>query len=176
MPEVTSPPLGGTSSIGRGDASHPRTAEVRSQRALAVAGETRTVGTHRRDLPKGRSWPLRIAQIEELLIERGAPHPSRISRFPGPRTAPTKVSLLWYPTGRAQPWQGGDEYVSVVYTSVPSEHRAQAARELLAEVIPELADWLLGASQAPEGWLILPHDRVRTWEVGGVSASGDTPP
>ena len=142
----------------------------------SFADETWAVGTHRRDLPKGRSWPLRIAQIEELLIQRGAPHPSRISRFPGSRNAPTRVSLLWYPTGRAQPWQGGDEFVSVGYTSVPSEHRAQAERELLAKAIPELADWLLGASRAPEGWRILPHDRVWIWEVGGVSASGDTPP
>jgi hypothetical protein len=136
------------------------------------------MGSHRRRLPEGRSWPLRPSQIAEVLDEAGAPQPTRIGRYGTARVKTVTLNLLWRP----EPdwyfgsWQGGDEHVTVSFSSAPSDVRAEVEQSMLAEAIPALAEWLRRASTAPEGWRILEHFRSWTWTSGRIISSGDDVP
>src|SRR5438067_13911730 len=136
------------------------------------------MGTHRRRLPRGRSWPLRPAQVAELLAELGAPQPSHISAYGTARTDAVTLWASWRPEPgpHSSPWQGGNEHVWVAFNSAPSEVRAEVERAMLAVAVPALADWLRRAAQAPEGWRIMRHRRSWTWHDGQVTASGDDVP
>src|SRR5262249_29878903 len=98
-----------------------------------------------------------------------------VRRFPGTWNGDPVVTLDWSPRRSPweEPWEGGDEYVTVSFTSVLSTQRTAAEEAYLRDTIPELAVWLVRASVAPEGWRILRHRRVWTWRSGRVEASGD---
>jgi hypothetical protein len=136
------------------------------------------MGTHRRELPRGRSWPISVSQVEEALANLGAPLPSRIRRFVGAAKGKTYFTLSWNPQRShwAKPWSAGDEYVSVTFTSVASDHRAEVRDIYVGTVLPDLAAWLCRASEAPEGWRILRHERHWNWSEGDLEVSGDNPP
>lgn len=136
------------------------------------------MGTHRRRQPQGRSWPLRPAQVAELLAELGAPQPSYISAWGTARTVYVTLSASWRPEPgpHSSAWEGGDEHVWVSFNSAPSEVRAEVERAMLVEAVPALADWLRRAAQAPEGWKIMRHRWTWTWRHGEVTVSGDDLP
>jgi hypothetical protein len=66
--------------------------------------------------------------------------------------------------------------VRVVFTSVLSTQRAEAEAEYLRDAVPALAEWLLRASTAPEGWRILEHWHYWTWSGSSIESSGDEVP
>jgi len=137
------------------------------------------MGTRRRRLPQGRSWPLRPAKLVEALTDLGAPEPSVIYKNLGDAKARTVyLAVHWNPRRSrwSAPWGGGDEHVYVRISSAPSEVRSEVERDLFAGAVPELADWLRRASTAPEGWRILAHERIWTWAEGQVEVSGDDAP
>ena len=74
---------------------------------------------------------------------------------------------------RSQTTRCAPEHVVVTYTDIASNRRAAAEAAYVAEVLPELADWLVSAAAAPEGWRILNHGRTWTWTDAGVECSGD---
>ncbi|MDQ1475700.1 MAG: hypothetical protein QOE62_929, partial [Actinomycetota bacterium] len=98
-------------------------------------------------------------------------------------------SLRHIPWGDS--WDGGPEHVVVTYTDVASDQRAAAEAAYLSVVLPELAEWLIRAVAAPEGWRVLDevpdtgplrqqvvHETVRdpvtgTAEVRGQSYSSE---
>ena len=121
---------------------------------------------------------MRQSEVAELLAERGAPQPTSIVRFVGTNTPRGHLTVLWRPrAGRvlAQGWEGGDENVLVQFSSVPTSDRPRVEQAFRRDVIPELAEWLRRASDAPEGWRILSHKRSWTWDDGAISTSGDEP-
>jgi hypothetical protein len=137
------------------------------------------MGTRRRRLSRGRSWPLREARLVETLADLGAPRPSVIYKSLGNiKSRTVDLAVHWNPRRSwwSDPWQGGDEHVYLRFNSAPSEVRSEVERALLSDAVPALADWLKRASTAPEGWRILKHDRTWTWADGQVRASGDDPP
>ena len=150
-----------------------------SEEGYGGAVHTDGMGSHRRRLPKGRSWPLRPSQIAEVLAELGAPQPTRIWKNAGPATTETVIlRVLWWPEPNRYfgSWAGGDEHVTVSFNSAPSEVRADVERAMLSEAIPALAEWLRRASAAPEGWRVLEHSHSWTWAAGRIISSGDDVP
>ena len=119
-----------------------------------------------------------VLQFEEALIKLGAPIPSRIWRFVGTAKKTTYLTLSWSPLRHhwAEPWGGGDEYVTVSFTSVSSERRAEVRDLYLRRIVPELAGWLRSAATAPEGWRVLRHVRHWDWAEGVLEVSGDAVP
>src|SRR5437667_409306 len=107
------------------------------------------MGTRRRRLPQGRSWPLRPAKIAEVFADLAAPQPSVIDKYVGnARAEQVHLTVLWNPrrSWSAEPWEGGDEHVRVQFNSVPSDVRLQVEQTMLAEAVPDLAAWLKRAS------------------------------
>jgi hypothetical protein len=71
------------------------------------------------------------------------------------------------------PWEAGEEYVELTYSGVAAEQRVQAHDDLMTVVVPNLAQYLRRAAQAPEGWRILRHARTWTWRDGVITSAGD---
>jgi hypothetical protein len=136
------------------------------------------MGTHRRRLPQGRSWPLRPSQIVDVLAELEAPQPTQITKSGTARTDTVTLIVRWQPEswGPFASWEGGDEQVWVSFNSAPSDVRADVERAMLSEAIPALAEWLRRASTAPEGWRVLEHRHDWTWAAGRIISSGDDVP
>ena len=81
------------------------------------------MGTHRRRLARGRSWPLRRSLIESVLAEHGAPHLTTISGVSGAsRSGRAGMTVRWHPGRPGYPdgWGGGPEYVALSFSSVAS--------------------------------------------------------
>src|SRR5438046_2804239 len=114
------------------------------------------MGTRRRDLPQGRSWPLRAAQLVKALDEGGVPRPSSIGRYRPYRPDGTVLRIDWHPRSGVlqEPWAGGAEHVSITIHDVSSAERAAVERALLASAVPEVVRWLGQAAIAREGWRV----------------------
>ena len=106
----------GTEGRFRGSTLGPGTPiDGKSNGSAVAAVQTLGVGTQRRRLPKGQSWPLRPSQIAEVLAELGAPQPTRIGKFATAGTDSVTLMVRWRPEPDRYfgSWQGGDEHVWV---------------------------------------------------------------
>jgi hypothetical protein len=119
-----------------------------------------------------------VSQVEQALTSFGAPLPSRIWRYAGAAKGTTYFTLTWNPrrSNWGEPWGGGDEFVTVTFTSVASARRTEVRDLYLGTVLPDLAGWLRRAATAPEGWRILRHGRHWNWSEGILEVSGDEAP
>jgi len=128
------------------------------------------VGTKRRDLPRGRSWPLRPADVTDALDAEGLPHPKEMNWHRPYRPDGTVLEVGWGP--KAYPyfdhWDAGREHLRVWVHDVQSTERQHAERELRRVAIPELVQWIRFAIAAPEGWRLLRHQRTWLWIDGQV--------
>jgi hypothetical protein len=124
----------------------------------------------RRELPKGRSWPLRQAQLLDALAGLGAPAPSAVVRSSWSKDARV-IGVSWNPLAHrtaiysvfGDPWAEGDENVVVWVHDVASPDRLAIEQAVLTVVVPALAQWLIQAASAPEGWRLLRHDLEWSW-------------